>query len=174
MAQAIHLDQWFPYSVREPILDEEMPKAVWLLIDLRHRKIGQDRCDFFRTSFPDWFVREESSVDVFISFLQLFSRHSLGLIHDMTRVVQRPILVEDSSFLLILLKQWSRRVGCQDVKGCALQPICFNPVSSLLKYVGFIMIKTKNKTPIYLDAVVMEYFDPLYVLFWKRWFFSRV
>ncbi len=73
-----------------------------------------------------------------------------------SRVVARPVLVQEAAFGFQSTKQWGVRIRSEDVKSRALKPLLLDPVCEVLKSIGLIMIEAQNKAAVHLNAIPLE------------------
>src|SRR5215469_7538772 len=77
----------------------------------------------------------------------------------MAGVVQIPIPMQDASLALQLTEQRRPRIWGQDMKGCTLEPVGFDPGHRLVENVRTVVIEPQYEAAIDLDAVPMEHLD---------------
>src|SRR5207253_5410563 len=110
----------------------------------------------FRAPAPDGRMRKQALVDPGVAVLQFFWRHVFGLKNGMTRVVERPVAMQDSPLRLHLSKERRCRIRSKNVKCGTLQPVLFNPLRSAREYVFAVVIEAEDERAVHLNAIVMQ------------------
>lgn len=174
VAAAADLDQRQPHPVDQAVADQKRPQPVRALVQVAAAEVGRQGAPVHRSPPPDRAVREEARVAPGVALHQPLGRHQLRPEHDVRRVVQLPIPVQDARFGFELPEQRGSRVGRQDVEGRALEALALDPLDRPLEHVRPVVVEAEDEAPVHLDPVVVEDADAPAVVGGARGAFARV
>src|SRR5271155_2166337 len=145
--------------MHEVMFDQQVPKPIRSLVEIRHSEIHRHGTPICRTPTPDRPVREEALVNPAITLLQFLRCHMPGPENRMGSVVLTPIAVKQTSLGFHFPEQRGGWVRCENVKGRAFQAVLLNPFRGTGKHIFTIVVEPQHKRAVYLNSVVVKEAD---------------
>ena len=90
--------------------------------------------------------------------LSIIDARDCRLEDDVGSVVEVPVAMQDPALGFHLPEQRRSRIGRQDMKRGAFEPVLLDPVARALEDVGPVVVEAEDEAPVHLDPVVVE--DP--------------
>ena len=99
---------------------------------------------------------EESAVAPRVTVGQFARRHLFGAEHDVGRVIEPPVLVQQPPLGFELSEQRRSGIRRKDVECGALQAVVLGPIDRSPEHVRAVSVEAKHKAGIHLDAVIVQ------------------